>query len=223
VATVLVAATGSAAAATFSNPTPITVTNPAGPASPYPSVISASGLNGTVSDVNVGLHGYSAATNSEDAQIALVAPGGQALLLWNTVGNGAVSNLELTIDDSAAAFGPPVTALTSGSYKPTSNLACCPPATFPSPGPGTSYGTPGPGGTATLASAFNGTSPNGTWALYVNNRSLGVGSFAGGWDLTIAVTPPPAPPATAKKKKCKKHKKKRSAAAAKKKCKKKKK
>jgi subtilisin-like proprotein convertase family protein len=153
-------------------------------------------------------------------EVALVSPNGRSLLVMAGLGNSPVSNLELSFSDQAAAQVTSPTPLTSGSYKP-SNLQGSPAPTFPAPGPGTSYGNPGPAlaGTATFGSVFDGESVNGTWSLYVNTfGATNSGALSGGWDLTLSTTPP----ATTRKK-CKKAKKKRSAATAKKKCKKKKK
>jgi hypothetical protein len=135
----------------------------------------------------------------------------------------SATNVDLDLNDHAPGQLPGPGILASGSYRPT-NLNGTP-ANFPSPGPGTSYGNPGPqgSGTATFASAFGGDPPDGTWSLYVIYSSTGTaGSFAGGWQLSLSTAEPQPLPAPAKKKKCKKKHKKRSASAAKK-CKKKKK
>lgn len=121
------------------------------------------------------------------------------------------ANVNLTIDDSAAAQITNVGPLTSGTFKPTNH---CPDlSSFIAPGPLTSYGNPGPGlgGTVTLASSYNATTANGVWNLFV--RDFGGpdgGQLAGGWALDISPNPP-------KSKKCKKKKKGSGASAAKKK------
>ena len=105
---------------------------------------------------------------------------------------------------------------------------------FSGAGPGTGYAHPGPGGgrSFTLAQAFNGLSPIGTWNLFVTDSNIGdSGSIPGGWSLDInpdvtplpAVNPTPDPtPTPAPAKNCKKKKSKKGAAAVKKKsCKKK--
>jgi subtilisin-like proprotein convertase family protein len=68
-----------AGATVFSNPTAIAI--PAapetfGPANPYPSTISVSGLTGTIVDVNVTLNNLSH-TCTGDIDVLLVGPGGQ--------------------------------------------------------------------------------------------------------------------------------------------------
>jgi hypothetical protein len=219
-----------AGAATFTNATPITIpisdetfVN----ASPYPSDIAVSGVSGPVTDVNVRLNGFSH-TFPDDVGIVLVGPGGALMLMIGATDLGTpqpASNLNITFDDSAAAFAPNDSALASTSYKPTNNHFIPGSDNFPAPGPGTAYSDPGPntGGTATLASTFGGTSANGTWSLFVRDflgTSQG-GLIAGGWSLDFP-NPTAAPPTKAAKK-CKKAKKKgKKGGAAAKGCKKKK-
>lgn len=74
----LLAVTSPALAATFSNPAGLTVSLPPcdglkGVANIYPSNIAVSGLSGTVSDVNVALHGMN--LFGGDFEILLVGPG----------------------------------------------------------------------------------------------------------------------------------------------------
>jgi hypothetical protein len=61
-----------APAATFSNTSLITLPS-IGPATPYPSLITVSGLAGTVTDVEVGLTGITHA-NPDDIDCLLVGP-----------------------------------------------------------------------------------------------------------------------------------------------------
>ena len=217
-------AAGSASAATFSNAGVIAIPVDLNPvnAVPYPSQITVSGQAAPITDVNVSLSGYSH-TEALDVSVVLVGPGGQSLLLMCNVGQGGVTNVNLKLDDSVGIQLPNTTgALTSGSFKPGNHCGSLP--SFPSPGPLTTYGNPGPAGPApgaTLASTFNGAGANGVWSLFVRDIVPGDGGqFAGGWSLEIS--PSPSPPASKKKCKKKKKKKNRSAASAKKKCKKKK-
>jgi subtilisin-like proprotein convertase family protein len=218
-----------AGATTYNNDTSIAI-NQFGPGSPYPSPITVSGTAGPITDVNVGLDGFSHA-KPNDVVIALVAPGGQALMIQGCAGGTqAAFPVFLTFDDSAAAQLPSNTQLATGTFKPTSHCASA--NSFPAPGPGTSFGNPGPGlgGTATFASVFNGSSAIGTWNLYVVDTLGGnSGSIPGGWSLDVKpdVTPLPAatpiatpirtPPTPVKKCKKKKPKKRAVAAACKKK------
>jgi hypothetical protein len=83
---------------------------------------------------------------------------------------------------------PNTAAWTAGTYRPTAYYSG---DLFPAPGPLTAYGNPGPvnGGTATFASTFNGTTPNGTWSLFVVDFVLGGdGLISGGWTLEITTS-----------------------------------
>jgi subtilisin-like proprotein convertase family protein len=191
IGTLVVSASASAApVATFSNPQPISI--PAfGTASPYPSTITVTGLSGLTTDVNVSVKQFSH-TFPKDVGIVLVGPGpgGQALLLQDGAGNAVdVSNVTTTFDDQAAGSLPDTAPWSSGLYKPTNHISG--PDSFPAPGPGTSYGNPGPagGGTATLNGTYPAINPNGTWKLYVNDFVASEsGSIAGGWSLQFTTT-----------------------------------
>ncbi len=183
----------SASAATYSNPAPIAIPS-SGLAVPYPSQIAVSGQTGPISDLNVKLNALSH-TSPPDIGVALIGPGGQALVLMSCVSNSVdATNVNLRLDDSSPIQLPPnSSALASASYKPAYHAGCPAPRSFPLPGPGTAYGNPGPlfGGTATLASTFNGASANGIWSLFAGDYAAGNGGqFAGGWSLEISPDPP---------------------------------
>ncbi len=169
--------------ATFSNATPITI-NDADLASPYPSAIAVSGLTGTITSVKVTINGFSHSF-PDDVGIVLVGPTGAALLLQDGAGDDPdVSGVTYRFVDGAAVL-PGLTAWTAGDYKPTTYYIN---DSFPAPGPGTVYGSPGPtgGGTATFASVYNGTAPNGNWNLYVADFVGGDdGDISGGWSIEI--------------------------------------
>ena len=147
-----------------------------GPAAPYPDTTAVSGLSGTVTDVNLILTGVSH-TYPDDMDILLVGPGSQNAIVTSDVGGGLpIAGVNLTLDDEAAS-SLPVGPITSGSYKPTNNGAG---DTFDPPAP-----TPS-GGSA--LSVFDGTNPNGTWSLFVDDNS---GSDVGridDWSLQITHT-----------------------------------
>jgi subtilisin-like proprotein convertase family protein len=170
-----------AGAATFSNGTPITIPAGApgttiGPATPYPSAITVSGLKGIVTDVNVTLNGLSHSFIA-DVGVLLVGPTGENVVLMNFAGSGPSSST-LTFDDAASASLPFLGPLPTGTYKPTSFRA----NTFSSPAPGAPYGS--------ALSAFDDTDPNGTWRLYVQDfDAVDVGSM-GGWSLDITAANP---------------------------------
>jgi hypothetical protein len=199
-----------ATAATYSNPTPITIpagapTTTSGPATPYPSQITVSALQGTISKLTVTLSGYSH-TVPADVGAVLIAPGGQALELMNCSGGFATAApINLTFDDMAAMQIAQLPAPVTGTYRPADH--CSPTFSYSPPGPGTAYGNPGPGhGSppfATLSSTFNGLDPNGTWKLFVQDFSGGdVGTISGGWSLDL--TGPTTGQRAAALKKCKK-------------------
>ncbi|HEX3425536.1 MAG TPA: Ig-like domain repeat protein, partial [Acidimicrobiales bacterium] len=166
-------------------------------ASPYPSHIFVSGLGGAVSHLTVSLNGVTF-SQSQDIDALLVGPGGQNLILVAHVGpdnNGAISNVTLTVDDSASStlpagsiWGAPNTSVTSkpvnyGGLNETF-APPAPPSPYGNPGPSTDNGTVG----ATLGSQFNGTDGNGTWSLYLITTIAGdgAGSVGHGWCVNIA-------------------------------------
>ena len=184
--TITLGATASSTA-TFSNPTPIIIPT-LGVAAPYPSNITVSGLSGTVSKVTLAISNYSH-TFPDDVDVLLVGPAGQKFIVISDAGGGTdIVNLNITLDDAAAALLPDSAVLTSGTFKP-SNYGTG--DTFAAPAPAAPYQSPATAGAATFASVFNGSNPNGTWSLYVVDAFTGdAGSFSGGWSLTITTAAP---------------------------------
>ncbi len=156
-----------------------------GTASPYPSTLTLASLSGVVGKVTVNLHGLSHGFPS-DVNILLVGPANSQVLLMSHCGGGFnIDGVEITFDDAATNVLPSNAVITSGSYKPSrygSGVA------FPMPAPLAPYG-------ASLA-AFNGINPNGAWALYVLDDSIGdAGAIVSGWDLNVTtIEPLVAPP-----------------------------
>jgi len=161
--------------AVFSNTTSITINDNAAGA-PYPSNIAVTGLTGTVTKVTVDLTGMTH-TFPDDIDILLVGPAGQtAVFMSDAGGGGDVSNINVSFDDTAAATIVNAGPLTAGTYIPTNINDGT--DTFPAPAPAA--------GTNALFSVFNGTAPNGTWALYVrDDAGTDIGSISGGWTLRI--------------------------------------
>ncbi|MFN2612678.1 MAG: hypothetical protein ABR536_04830 [Solirubrobacterales bacterium] len=192
VAAGMLAVPATAAATTFSNPTPITIpagaspTTTFGPAAPYPSTIAVSGL-GTVLKARVTLTGITH-TYPQDIQVLLVGPTGLKTILWDEACGTAGTPLTgqtFTFDDAAATTLPFAGPCPSGTYKPTR-----PPAVTTQ-----DFGAPAPAGPYPLAlSTLNGATANGTWSLFVKDQGSGdVGSIAGGWSLDLQatdITPP---------------------------------
>jgi len=190
----LLAAAPAASALTFTNPTPITIPAGApvtteGPAAPYPSPITVSGL-GTVLDVNATITSFSH-TCPSDVDILLVGPGGQKTLLFSDAGGDCgpvpASGVTFTLDDEAATAYP-CGENPSGTFKPTDRPTGCTtdPDTFPPPAP--------PGPYPVTLTVFDGANPNGTWSLFVlDDFTTDTGTISGGWTLdlqTTDITPP---------------------------------
>ena len=138
-------------------------------------------MTGLVTDVDLHLFGLTHSTVN-DIDMLLVGPTGANLIVMSDVGGAGTfvfaNNANITFDDSASSGAPSSGNMASGSYKPTNNSLGNPDA-FPAP-------APAPSVNSTLAAAFSGTAPNGTWSLYIVDDTTGdVGSISGGWSLTI--------------------------------------
>ncbi|HEX8203804.1 MAG TPA: PEP-CTERM sorting domain-containing protein, partial [Isosphaeraceae bacterium] len=101
--------------------------------------------------------------------------------------------INLNFSDSASAFLPDETQITTGTYLPTNYGTTA--DTFPSPAPGGPFGT-------SLEALLAGNA-NGTWSLYIVDDAINdTGSLSGGWQISIAnvgstVVPEPATLASA--------------------------
>lgn len=173
---------------TFSNTNYITINtnnNPPTIASPYPSTISVSGLNGEViTDLAVTLEDFSHPFPS-DVSVILAGPQGQMALLMSDVGGAVedfpVTNLILTLDDTSPYPMPINDSLFSGTFHPTSGSPLF--FSFPPPCPaGNSNASP-------ALSVFDGGDPDGVWSLYVVDdfEEVTNGSISGGWSMSISV------------------------------------
>ncbi len=149
-----------------------------GPASVYPSTITVDGLVGAISQVTVSVNGL-AHTFPQDVDMLLVGPTGKSVLILSDVGGGsAVTNINLTLSDTAANGVP--TPIASGTYKPSNSDTTT--DAFASPAPSAPY--------ATALSEFNGTSPSGEWKLFVmDDTASDFGFINGGWSLNITTQP----------------------------------
>jgi subtilisin-like proprotein convertase family protein len=173
----------SGAPATFANAAPITIVDNAA-ASLYPSNVTVSGLTGN-KNIKLNLNGLTH-TFPADIDILLVGPGGQKFVpMSDSGGGGDVTNINLTLTDSAAG-AMSTTQLVSGEFKPGNTDTTT--DAFPAPAPAAPYDNPAPAGSATFASSFgtNGATMNGTWALYVrDDAGTDTGQIANGWSLTF--------------------------------------
>jgi len=169
---------GGGATQTFTNPAALSIPDNAN-GSLYPSTITVIGMSGAISKVVVKLKGLNH-TYPDDLDILLVSPGGQKVMLMSDAGSGAdLVNVNLTFDGVVSTFLPNSSQISSGTYLPT-NHASTSGSTDPfgAPAPAAPYGT--------SLGAFNGTSPNGTWHLFVKDDSgQDQGSIANGWELII--------------------------------------
>jgi subtilisin-like proprotein convertase family protein len=165
-----------------SNNNPTTI-NDNSRANPYPSTLSVSGVNGTVANVTVTLLGLTHPF-PDDIDMLLVGPNGQGVVLMSDAGGGgspqtSLNNASVIISDTAGQAIPdngpivPFSAYKPTNYEISNNEFVAPAPTGPYP--------------TTIAAAFGGINPNGTWSLYMqDDASPDAGSLAG-WVLNIAL------------------------------------
>ena len=171
---------------TFSNPTYIFISDAIAAADPYGSTINISGVSGVISNLKVGLTGFTH-TRPADVDILLVSPNGMGVVIMSDAGGStAASNADLTFDDAAPST---INTVTTGTYRPT-DVTSGTQDVFPSPAPLRPYVPP----TNPLTS-FRGFSPNGEWRLFVvDDEGANGGSISGGWVLDITTVPVSQPP-----------------------------
>jgi len=185
----------------FTNPQPLTFfggTNPPTPATNsfppgygYPSLIDVTGIVGSVTAVTASLENFGH-TYPQDVNVVLEDPQGQTSILMSHAGSGdTVDHLDLTFDQFAAGYLPLNSAITSGTYKPTTNpaIAMKPLPTVPASEQNVPTAPLGPFG-ANLG-VFVGGVPNGNWALWIDDdESLDSGYVSNGWILNISIGTP---------------------------------
>ena len=203
---------------TFSNPYPIEIPSQ-GTATPYPSNIDVSNLNGRIRKVTVRLNNVTHSLLA-DLEFMLVAPSGESVVLLSEAGTFRFVNTNLVFDDD----GGPITGSSgsgnrvnrasytqsTGNTTSTANNTASsgntntgagsgrtiiPSGTYrPTGSKGSESNIPSPApppGASTL-SAFQRVNPNGTWRLFVFDDVGGdSGRIAGGWSITITVEPTP--------------------------------
>jgi subtilisin-like proprotein convertase family protein len=162
-------------AARFANASLITLPN-VGPASTYPSVINVSGMNGTITNLNLTVsrlsHEY-----TTDLNMLLLGPDGTSVVFLSHAGGpNLLTNVTFTVSDSAAFPFDSNFPIWSEIFTPTSYSN----VSFPAPAPAGPY-------SSVAFSNYFGRSANGPWSLYVfdENAEGNPGSIAG-WSLMIA-------------------------------------
>jgi len=145
-------------------------------ASPYPSTVTVSDLGGTITKVTVRLNALSH-TYPDDLDIALVAPGGQAIMLMSDAGGSSdLNGVTLTFDGAATTALSTSAQITSGTWRPV-NYGTTDVLPAPAPAPVSAY--------ATSLDSLAGLPARGSWSLYVvDDSGSDVGTLAG-WTLTI--------------------------------------
>lgn len=135
-----------------------------GPANRYPTTVRVDGARGRVVDVDVVLHGLTHGS-PYDLDIVLVAPDGTQVTLMSEAGGfRRARRVDVRLDDEAATELPDRLAR-SGRFQPTSKGA---------------QGMP-----AAVLAAFDGSSPNGRWRLFVHDSAPRDRGQIRSWSLVI--------------------------------------
>ena len=153
------------------------------PATPFPSLINVSRVDGLVSKVTVVLSGFRHDFPA-DVDILLVSPDGKKSIVMSDAGGGtSVSNVRLTFSSTASGAVPSST-FTSGKYSPFNHLdsAEIGELGLPLPAPAGPYNAD--------LTVFNGINPNGDWKLFVgDDTGTLAGAIDGGWILIFETSP----------------------------------
>ncbi len=158
-------------------------------ANPYPSTINAAGFTGNITKVSVRLDNFNH-TFLDDVGMLLVGPTGTAVRLTTDNGGGFDAvNVNLVFDDTAANALPNNAIFDSTTYQPTADGtnnggSASHNANFAAPAPVGPY--------PNTLSSFNGSNPNGTWSLYVDDDSAADVGTIDSWTLAIETGAPTA-------------------------------
>jgi hypothetical protein len=173
--------------------------------SPFPSVVTVTGITNAVQNVTVQLNNYSFADEGRDTVLLLQAPTGAAMVLMSDLGGGSGTTTNtgsVTFSDSGApatganpfvgngalTLAPTALVAIPGAFIQT--LPATPPSgepTLPATAASGTYvgiGIPATVGTATLFSTFNGVAANGTWSLFALTANQ-LTKITDGWCLGI--------------------------------------
>jgi subtilisin-like proprotein convertase family protein len=120
-------------------------------------------------------------TNPDDVEVLLVGPRGQtAVIIANVGGSTDVEDESYFLSDEAVGFPLPDAAkLEGGGFLPTNAT-----------GMAIDFNDPAPNAGANSAlSVFDGTDPNGTWRLFVQDEAAtsDAAAFVEGWELDITM------------------------------------
>ncbi len=149
--------------------------NVSGPATPYPSTITVSGVPAGVTVKSVTINGLNH-TWSDDVDIVLQSPAGTNVILMSDAGGSAdLINHNYSFEDGAALSLSATAVLASGTYKPTNFVTG---DNWPAPGPGTAP-------SSVTLSTFGTASHNGTWSLFVFDDVGGDQGSWGSWSITF--------------------------------------
>ncbi len=161
--------------------------------SPYPSQIPVTGVNGTVSGVQVELLDFTH-NAPEDIDVLLVSPDGthSVVLMAGAGGQTAVNGINLEFSGASLSPGPGTNHLSfpgplaSGGYVPDNYVGSTLVFSNAVP-PNTNPPTP-PLNPQTMA-AFNGVAPDGDWSLYVIDTGYPDSGSLGSWILFLQTGP----------------------------------
>ena len=166
---------------TFTSTVPLTIPKGApavttGAADPYPATIEVSGFaNGRITDVNLILEDFTH-PSPQEVDILLTRSSGRQAMVMSDTGGSFATDVDLTLDDEAAASIPNGGQLVSGTFRPTFTRTTAS-DDFVAPAPAHN-------GSVKLR-AFDGADPNGTWQLWVmDNGDHYTGDIAS-WALEI--------------------------------------
>ncbi|MFN3939293.1 MAG: proprotein convertase P-domain-containing protein, partial [Chitinophagales bacterium] len=160
-----------------------------GVASVYPLTVSV-GATGSIASVTVSINLYH--TWPDDIDILLEGPTGATSVLMSDAGGstdiGTVSaGWDIVFDQSATTAIPDATAIAAGTYKPADYVTV-----------GETFTAPAPAGAHTAnLNNFAGTSPTGTWNLWIVDDTGGDLGTVFSWSLTITLAEPCVDPPTA--------------------------
>jgi hypothetical protein len=171
--------------------------NLGGPAAPYPSQITVSGMPTQFASMRVTLYDL-AHQLPDNIDVLLVSPTGTKFVVMGDAGgpNPMATPVTLTFSDVAGQVLPNNGPLTTNKFEPTTWES--PVTSFPAPAPPAPYNEPGSAvggsGPQTLVGSFGFSNPNGVWNLYVRDDNgtfepeVLSGVIAGGWGLEFLQT-----------------------------------